>query len=230
VGGRDALTNDPTWREATGARQGISSSCVLEFSNSTEGSKAVSWTPERVETLKKLWADGLSCSQIAMRMSCREHHVTRNGVIGKVHRLGLAGRVTLQRKTYKACRGSGKRTQKPPRPSRFVFGHAQLAMAMGKAIAAEREAIQAGPDLDVPEHERVHLLDLDRHHCRWPYGDGPYTFCGKHRIPGSSYCEFHAARSAAAVQPRRTTDLTQIGKPLKIRTMLPLSAFDKELA
>ena len=46
------------------------------------------WTDERVELLKKLWADGLSASQIANELGS----VTRNAVIGKVHRLGLSGR------------------------------------------------------------------------------------------------------------------------------------------
>ncbi|HEX9322035.1 MAG TPA: GcrA family cell cycle regulator, partial [Xanthobacteraceae bacterium] len=46
------------------------------------------WTDERVELLKKLWADGLSASRIAAELG----GVTRNAVIGKVHRLGLSGR------------------------------------------------------------------------------------------------------------------------------------------
>ena len=45
------------------------------------------WTDERVELLKKLWADGLSASQIAAELG----GITRNAVIGKVHRLGLSG-------------------------------------------------------------------------------------------------------------------------------------------
>src|SRR5258708_6054672 len=49
---------------------------------------AMSWTDERVELLKKLWQDGLSASQIAAELG----GVTRNAVIGKVHRLGLSGR------------------------------------------------------------------------------------------------------------------------------------------
>ena len=53
----------------------------------------MSWTDERVELLKKLWADGLSASQIASKLG----EVTRNAVIGKVHRLGLAGRATTSR-------------------------------------------------------------------------------------------------------------------------------------
>src|SRR5476651_2216137 len=48
----------------------------------------MTWTDERVELLKKLWADGLSASQIAAELG----GVTRNAVIGKVHRLGLSGR------------------------------------------------------------------------------------------------------------------------------------------
>ena len=48
----------------------------------------MNWTDERVELLKKLWADGLSASQIASQLG----GVTRNAVIGKVHRLNLSGR------------------------------------------------------------------------------------------------------------------------------------------
>ena len=48
----------------------------------------MTWTDERVELLKKLWADGLSASQIAGELG----GITRNAVIGKVHRLGLSGR------------------------------------------------------------------------------------------------------------------------------------------
>lgn len=50
----------------------------------------MSWTDERVETLKRMWAEGQSASQIAKELG----GVTRNAVIGKVHRLGLSNRVT----------------------------------------------------------------------------------------------------------------------------------------
>ncbi|WP_353471255.1 GcrA family cell cycle regulator [Salipiger sp. H15] len=48
----------------------------------------MSWTDERVELLKKMWAEGQSASQIAKELG----GVTRNAVIGKVHRLGLSNR------------------------------------------------------------------------------------------------------------------------------------------
>ncbi len=48
----------------------------------------MSWTDERVELLKKMWNEGHSASQIAKELG----GVTRNAVIGKVHRLGLSNR------------------------------------------------------------------------------------------------------------------------------------------
>ena len=48
----------------------------------------MSWTDERVETLKRMWVEGQSASQIAKELG----GVTRNAVIGKVHRLGLSNR------------------------------------------------------------------------------------------------------------------------------------------
>src|SRR4029450_11408318 len=56
-----------------------------------EGKNAMTvltWTDDRGEQLKKLWEAGLPASQIAAELG----NVTRNAVIGKVHRLGLSGR------------------------------------------------------------------------------------------------------------------------------------------
>lgn len=48
----------------------------------------MSWTDERIETLTRMWSAGQSASQIAKELG----GVTRNAVIGKVHRLGLSNR------------------------------------------------------------------------------------------------------------------------------------------
>src|SRR3954465_12541770 len=76
------------------------------------------WTDERVELLKKLWQDGLSASQIAKQLG----GVTRNAVIGKVHRLGLSGRATPSkpaRTTFKAPRPARPVTSAPSAPRRI---------------------------------------------------------------------------------------------------------------
>ena len=69
--------------------------------------RAWTWNDERVEQLKKLWAEGKSASQIAAEIG----GVSRNAVIGKVHRLGLSGRPKAggSSKPRKGRRGYGKR-------------------------------------------------------------------------------------------------------------------------
>ncbi|MGZ9086723.1 MAG: GcrA family cell cycle regulator, partial [Rhodoplanes sp.] len=83
----------------------------------------MSWTDERVELLRKLWTDGLSASQVAAELG---PGITRNAVIGKIHRLGLAERA----KTASAQR---PRVAKAPRPTHprmnGVSSHGNLALA-----------------------------------------------------------------------------------------------------
>ena len=86
------------------------------------------WTDERVELLKKLWAEGLSASQIAGRLG----GVTRNAVIGKVHRLGLSGRATSSRSSSPRPR----RATHVPRQHRLLLG---LELRLERHIAARPE-------------------------------------------------------------------------------------------
>ena len=81
--------------------------------------EAGAWTDERVEQLKKLWSDGLSASQIAAELG----NVTRNAVIGKVHRLGLSGRAAPSkpaRPAFKAPRQARPVTAAPSAPRRIA--------------------------------------------------------------------------------------------------------------
>lgn len=67
----------------------------------------MSWTDDRVEQLKKLWESGLSASQIAAELG----NITRNAVIGKVHRLGLSGRAkSPHRRRLGSARQRGPRS------------------------------------------------------------------------------------------------------------------------
>ena len=65
----------------------------------------MSWTDERVELLKKLWMEGLSASQIAAELS---DGVTRNAVIGKVHRLKLSARAKPASSTPRSPTGTAR--------------------------------------------------------------------------------------------------------------------------
>src|SRR5438045_4959711 len=88
-----------------------------------QGKRLMSWTDERVELLKILWGDGLSASQIAGELG----GITRNAVIGKVHRLGLSGRA-------KAPSSSVPRQRKPRTPAQ-MFRSSRPMMRGNTALA-----------------------------------------------------------------------------------------------
>ena len=73
----------------------------------------MSWTDERVEQLKKMWNEGQSASQIAKELG----GVTRNAVIGKVHRLGLSNR-TSGGGSAKAAKAEPKAKAAPKAPAK----------------------------------------------------------------------------------------------------------------
>ncbi len=159
----------------------------------------MAWTDERIEVLKRLWAEGLSASQIAGRLS----GVTRNAVIGKVHRLGLAGRATTSRlhsHRPRARLAGGKRGVK----NRLM----PLGNPAFRALyLPEAEAyMPPAEELVIPLAERKTLQTLTECSCRWPIGDpqhADFHFCGKGKVPGLPYCDFHARRAFQPPQPRR---------------------------
>ena len=168
----------------------------------------MAWTDERVEQLKKLWSEGLSASQIASRLG----EVTRNAVIGKVHRLGLAGRATVSRpkalrpRKNVAARPGNKRANKVlryqnPNGSANSFGSPFGASEMGA-----EPFNRTFEELVIPLEERASILTLKETSCRWPIGDPQHEefhFCGKGKLDGLPYCEFHSRRAFQPAQSRR---------------------------
>lgn len=138
----------------------------------------MAWDDERVELLKKLWAEGLSASQIASKMG----GVTRNAVIGKVHRLGLSGRAT------------------PAKPQRGRATSEASNLPVEKPFRA-KTSLNTSPE---PEFTAPIILDsgdlatvstLQRNMCKWPLGDpatDDFHFCGQSTSSGKSYCPYHA--------------------------------------
>lgn len=159
----------------------------------------MSWNDERVEALKKLWAEGLSASQIASRIG----GVTRNAVIGKVHRLGLSGRAPTSRTTTARPRPRIAAPRRPTKPRFAAIG----ATALRPSFQLEAEPyVSTYEELDIPLKERKSLLDLTESSCRWPIGDpqhAEFHFCNRSKLAGLPYCEFHSRRAFQPVQPRR---------------------------
>jgi GcrA cell cycle regulator len=182
----------------------------------------MSWNDERVELLKKLWSEGLSASQIAGRLGS----VTRNAVIGKVHRLGLSGRATTSRmKTHRPRTRMANAKRVINKPRFAVAGNP----AVRGLFTGEGEAyVPPAEEMVIPLAERKTIQTLTECSCRWPIGDpqmADFHFCGKSKVLGLPYCEHHARRAFQPAVPRRR-ERTEVEMPLQI-TSVPAPAKER---
>lgn len=143
----------------------------------------MSWTDDRVATLTKLWADGLSASQIAAELG----GVTRNAVIGKVHRLGLSGRAKTTTNAARKLKTTARSNGYNARPVKTAR---QTSPRTAPAVAS-RPAIE---DIAVPKSRKMKLEELSEKTCKWPHGDPTheeFSFCGNGTKEDAPYCEYH---------------------------------------
>ncbi|PJE32203.1 GcrA cell cycle regulator [Pseudooceanicola marinus] len=193
----------------------------------------MSWTDERVELLKKMWAEGQSASQIAKELG----GVTRNAVIGKVHRLGLSNRsggggasaqAAPAAKPEAKAKPAPKREAAPapePKPEPEPSAAAAAAPAAPAPSPARKAIIPAGQPLPpqpsaneispealakVSEIEkkakRLTLMELTEKTCKWPVGDPAtedFWFCGLPAQAGKPYCEAHVGVAFQPMSSRR---------------------------
>jgi GcrA cell cycle regulator len=135
------------------------------------------WTDDRVETLKRLWLVGLSAAQVARQLG----GVSRNAVIGKLHRLGLTG-VRAAAARPRRIAGTPTRPRRPVQPRRRATPVAPHPQTMPPAIdPAEPGLVRDATEL------RPHL-------CKWPIGDpqaDDFSFCGRRTLDDGPYCPTH---------------------------------------
>lgn len=144
------------------------------------------WTDERVERLRRLWEDGLSASQIAAQIG----GVSRNAVIGKVHRLGLSGRV----KPADAAGAGRRKAAREPEAAAPVEAEAAPVPAPA-LVFPETVAPAPAAACAITASSRVTIMDLRESMCRWPLGDPTspdFHYCGDRSITGLPYCTHHA--------------------------------------
>ncbi|WP_300544543.1 GcrA family cell cycle regulator [Maricaulis sp.] len=168
----------------------------------------MAWTDERVEQLKKLWSEGLSASQIAKQLG----GVTRNAVIGKVHRLGLSGRATPSR--------PARRTVKPSRPRTTTASTAPAARPVSRPSPSTAPAASAPAPVEpavLPSGEFATVLTLRDSMCKWPIGDpaqAEFRFCGRKTCGGNAYCEAHSSMAYQPGNKRRRKATADAGAAL----------------
>lgn len=153
------------------------------------------WTEDRVGALKKLWLEGQSASQIAKTLG---GGVTRNAVIGKVHRLGLSGRAAPSQPARTTFRAARPRPAAPAAPVQAPSAPRRIE------AVAPRPAAAVQPSAPVPAPElpgTATVMTLGAHMCKWPIGDPSsreFSFCGRRASEGV-YCVEHAR---VAYQPQ----------------------------
>lgn len=146
--------------------------------------KITAWSQDRVDRLKELWAAGKSAADIAADLGS----TSRNAVLGKVHRLDLPERQA----GFHA----------PPRRSpeeQAAIRRAKLLHRAEQARERRGQAKSLPPDLrplleapDAAPSFNLEFAQLNPMLCHYPYGDGPFVFCGHHvRAAGAPYCEAH---------------------------------------
>jgi len=146
------------------------------------------WSDERIKVLKARWAEGLSATQIAQELG----GVTRNAVIGKIHRLGLSKRTT-------GYQWASKGQPRPKRKATYTSGYSTLHRI---AIKQEKSAFNE-VELLTPDFLGITFNELNETTCRFPKGtSAPYLFCGQPVMSGSSYCP-HCHRVAYTGIPER---------------------------
>lgn len=150
------------------------------------------WSPDRVERLKDLWADGMSCSRIAKLLG---PGFTRSAIIGKVHRLGLHGRL----KTPPRSREN--------RPHVFLTGQPQHRVLRKAKPLPQLNTGEPEP-LTNPDGSRITLYEACERQCRWISDDATYdaAICGHETVPGRSYCLHHLRRCISVVATRHAKE------------------------
>lgn len=171
----------------------------------------MAWTDKMVEDLKIMWKQGLTTGEIGKRLG-----VSKNSIVGKVHRLQLDARPSpIKKKVVEVEEKAAPIAEKAcgPKPKKETKLEKQQVR---DEIEANRESkiekIRAQNCAACPPHApksttysgKIGLTELDNHTCRWPIGDPKddnFHFCGKKIRVGQTYCEEHSAM--AYVKPNK---------------------------
>jgi GcrA cell cycle regulator len=148
------------------------------------------WTEAKVELLRQLFHDGLTARMIAARIG----GVTRNAVIAKLHRIGLAGGGPTRAYAPRQRRPVRKPSPRPP----MVYGNP----ALRNLYLVKTPEPVADAAVDIPRKKLTELEDGD---CRWPVtvGEGDHRFCASPKITGLPYCDAHSRRAFEPPVARR---------------------------
>ena len=155
----------------------------------------MAWTDQMVEDLREMWKQGLTTAEIGKKLG-----VSKNSIVGKVHRLGLSGRPSPIKKKDTSAETEGKSVAPKDKVTKSEKESAKNVDASVKDKVKEAKSVQPSTEKNVekvdaelkeikdapkvePEVKEcfksdleksakaVSLMELDNHTCRWPLGD-----------------------------------------------------------
>ena len=148
------------------------------------------WTVEQVEQLRKMWAQGLTANEIAKKLG-----VTKNSIVGKVHRLCLQARPSpIKSKETEELKTENLSAAEINIDSEQTNKNANETVAESKEKNSDNQ------------NENIKLINLDSHTCRWPIGDPrdeDFCFCGKKVRIGQTYCDEHSLLAYVKAMPKK---------------------------
>jgi GcrA cell cycle regulator len=140
----------------------------------------MAWTEQMVEDLRQMWLEGLTANEIAKKLG-----VSKNSIVGKVHRLCLTARPSPIK----------KKEETKPEEVAEVLPETALENHI-ENMPEEMEHDEILYEQKQVNIQGIKLVSLDSHTCRWPIGDPrdeDFCFCGKKVRAGQTYCDEHAA-------------------------------------
>lgn len=170
------------------------------------------WTAPRVNRLTELWAAGMSCADIACDLG---GGISRNGVIGKIHRLKLpdpAGKRIPKQHQVRPTRPEPRPFLAPPPATHLRNGHDPSQrrnpshnIVAAIAIAGTEPGLPERLKGEVPDGTGIKFLQLTEATCKWPKGDPreeDFEFCGGRALEGMPYCSHHCRLAYLPTQSR----------------------------
>ncbi len=177
----------------------------------------MAWTDERIKQLKQLWSEGQSASKIAEKLG----GVTRNAVIGKIHRLGLSNRSeNSEKKIIMKKRGRPAKVKNTDNFQKQVDNNKNKDFSQINSdkfddlhvdgLEGHKNMLPEATLANIAELEenakKLNLMELTERTCKWPIGDPAtenFWFCGHPSEQGKPYCSTHVSIAFQPISLKR---------------------------
>ena len=177
----------------------------------------MAWTDERIKQLRQLWSEGQSASKIAEKLG----GVTRNAVIGKIHRLGLSNRSeNSEKKIITKKRGRPAKVKNTDNFQKQVDNSKNKDFSQINSdkfddlhvdgLEGDKNMLPEATLANIAELEenakKLNLMELTERTCKWPIGDPAtenFWFCGHPSEQGKPYCSTHVSIAFQPISLKR---------------------------